>query len=514
MAISTQIQNLNLIPGKSAPVVVHLSQGNVGDTVKFYLYDGDNPYYPSGVTIAVHGIRSDGTAFGPYAVSITSGSNLVSFNIVSAMTSVYGAAIGELVITDGNENQVGSANFGMLIEETPYSSSVTYEDDLSIYQRILAYVQSFPATVTAQIDAERDARIAADAALKADLTHKKVIVIGDSYCDANRGGYTNGWYTVFVNTAGLTNGTTAFLYAKGGAGMVGAGQGKTFDNLLDDAIAAHTTDKDEITDVIVAGGANDCDSVQADINTAKDAFKSKVHTNFPNAILHVAMISGFISATRRKLLMNKVRYVYYYYLDDAKNVSVTNAHLPMMRMKNIDTDGVHPKTNGCREIGFLIANHFLTGNNRGIFGTFEGQACNLPATGDMSSALAMKQDVNENGYMIYTNHGASVSFSGSKSATHNLGVTFPVGKVSVGANNEMLVANAESTTDSNPVFAIPCTFLAYTGDSTLTWVPMFGSLIGVADSSYNVEWYFRAETSPKACTFTQGRFTDFRAFIQ
>ena len=166
MAISTQIQNLNLIPGKSAPVVVHLSQGNVGNTVQFYLYDGDNPYYPTNVSIAVHGVRADNTVFGPYAVSVTSGSNLVSFDIVTAMTSVTGAAIGELVITDGNHNQIGSANFGMLVEATPYSSSVTYEDDLSIYQRILAYVQSIPASISGQVAAEKSARESAIATLQ------------------------------------------------------------------------------------------------------------------------------------------------------------------------------------------------------------------------------------------------------------------------------------------------------------------------------------------------------------
>ena len=169
MAISTQIQNLNLIPGKSAPVVVHLSQGNVGNTVQFYLYDGDNPYYPTNVSIAVHGVRADNTVFGPYAVSVTSGSNLVSFDIVTAMTSVNGAAIGELVITDNNQNQIGSANFGMLVEETPYSSSVTYEDDLSIYQRILAYVQSFPASISGQVAAEAEIRKSETESLQSQL---------------------------------------------------------------------------------------------------------------------------------------------------------------------------------------------------------------------------------------------------------------------------------------------------------------------------------------------------------
>lgn len=165
MAISTQTQNLNLIPGKSAPVVVHLSQGNVGDTVRFYLYNGTDPYIPSGVSIVVHGVKADGTAFGPYRVSTTIGSNLVSFSIVSAMTSVSGAAVGELVITDGAQNQIGTANFGMLVEKAAYSSGVTYEDDLSIYQRILAYVQGSYTTISD----EARTRANADANLQAQI---------------------------------------------------------------------------------------------------------------------------------------------------------------------------------------------------------------------------------------------------------------------------------------------------------------------------------------------------------
>ena len=176
MAISTQTQNLNLIPGKSAPVVVHCSQGNVGDTVQFYLYDGDDPFYPTNVSIAVHGVRADGSVFGPYTVSVTSGSNLVSFELVTAMTSVNGAAIGELVITDSGENQVGSANFGILVEATPYSSSVTYEDDLSIYQRILAYVQSIPAELSGRIDAVVVTANSANAAVNTEISQRQAAI--------------------------------------------------------------------------------------------------------------------------------------------------------------------------------------------------------------------------------------------------------------------------------------------------------------------------------------------------
>lgn len=182
MAISTQIQNLNLIPGKSVPVVVHLSQGNVGNTVQFYLYDGDRPYYPTNVSIAVHGVRADNTVFGPYAVSVTSGSNLVSFDIVTAMTSVAGAAIGELVISDSGQNQIGSANFGMLVETTPYSTSVTYEDDLSIYQRILAYVQSIPGNISGQIATEASER---QSAIEAERTARTTAMETEATTRAN-----------------------------------------------------------------------------------------------------------------------------------------------------------------------------------------------------------------------------------------------------------------------------------------------------------------------------------------
>lgn len=147
MAISTQIQNLNLIPGKSAPVVVHLSQGNVGDTVKFYMYDGSNEYRPSNVSITVHGTRRDNVSFGPYEVSYSSGSNLVSFGVTSSMTAVSGGAIAELTIVDENEHTVGTANFAILVEDGVFPNGPTYEDDTSVYQNILSYVQHYSSLV-------------------------------------------------------------------------------------------------------------------------------------------------------------------------------------------------------------------------------------------------------------------------------------------------------------------------------------------------------------------------------
>lgn len=147
MAISTQVRDLNLIPGKSAPVVVHLSQGNVGDNIQFNLYDGTEKYYPYGVSITVNGMRRDETFFGPIPVTFTQGSNVVSFAVTSTMTAYSGGVIAELTITDTGGNTVGTANFAMLIEEGTFPDGPTYETDASIYQNLLEYVQRYTASI-------------------------------------------------------------------------------------------------------------------------------------------------------------------------------------------------------------------------------------------------------------------------------------------------------------------------------------------------------------------------------
>lgn len=362
MAISTQIQNLNLIPGKSAPVVVHLSQGNVGDTVKFYLYDGDNPYYPNGVTIAVHGIRSDGTAFGPYAVAITGGSNLVSFDIVSAMTSVNGAAIGELVISDSNENQVGSANFGMLIEETPYSSSVTYEDDLSIYQRILAYVQSFPATVTAQIDAERTARMEADSNIIKTINadSRRIVVIGDSWSDTAHTTYTK-WPNVLQSKVGWV----FHNYAQNGSTVLGAdnyAQNGTMGGQVAEAIADTSYDHDEITDIIIMGGVNDYRSsstlpTPSELAVGFDTLAYRLQASFKYARVYIFLnYQLLVDADQFRFMKGVVNNLHGVYCRNA--VSLIGWVHPL----NFISDYVHPDNAGYIQ----IASNVLACLNGGV----------------------------------------------------------------------------------------------------------------------------------------------------
>lgn len=150
--ITRQSQALNLIPGTTATTVVHVSQGDVGSRIEFYLYNGSEEYIPSGVTVAVHGTKMNRSNFGPYNVGVVDGTNQIYFNSRAAMTDVAGAAAAEIVITNSSGETVGSANFGILVEPAPYSDGVTYSNDLSTYQRLLNYLSTQEAIMTARMN--------------------------------------------------------------------------------------------------------------------------------------------------------------------------------------------------------------------------------------------------------------------------------------------------------------------------------------------------------------------------
>ena len=349
-----------------------------------------------------------------------------------------------------------------------------------------------------------------------NLGQRKVIMITDSYADAGRGGFAKGIYTTFCTYAGLTDETNAWCYAKGGAGMAGAGQGVTFSGLADSAISAHSADAAEITDVFIAGGANDQDQTTADINNAKDPLFNKIHAAFPNAKIYIAMCAGFIPAAQRKLLMNKVRYVYYNGLPNKYIIPVMNAHLPMM-IFNRFSDHVHPNAAGCTMIGKLLADVYRTGNTYGDFGTeYQSPAnCNTPSSGS-TQLLYARISTTKNGYefmILGGSTGEGIGLSSSISITHNQGVTVDVGFCPTGGNIQMLCPNAESLSDTTPAFRIPCTIMAYTGDNTFTWIPLHGELYGVADASRNVTWTFVCRTAIKSATASQARWVPFKAQV-
>lgn len=140
MSLVTQNRVINLVPGISAPLVIHCSCGDVGRTISLVIINGDSEYtVPSGASASVHGIRQDGAGWGPYTCTVSG--SAVSFDLTAEMTAVSGGGIAEITIISGNRI-VGSANFCLLVEDAVFPDGVTHENDPSVYQNILDYVHS------------------------------------------------------------------------------------------------------------------------------------------------------------------------------------------------------------------------------------------------------------------------------------------------------------------------------------------------------------------------------------
>lgn len=202
MAILTQARNLNLIPGIQAPTVVHLSAGNNGDTIKFYLFEGNNVFIASGYTVSVHGIRADGAVFGPYPVTTVDDSNEVSFAVRREMTAVSGPVVAELTIAT-NSAIIGTTNFYMLVETAAFPNGVTYDTDPSVYQQILAYAQTAVAGIQSSVDALKSAvgspLVASTHSAMTD-TNKVYVYTG------SESGYTAGNWYYYNGTAWVSGG--------------------------------------------------------------------------------------------------------------------------------------------------------------------------------------------------------------------------------------------------------------------------------------------------------------------
>lgn len=122
---------------------------------------------------------------------------------------------------------------------------------------------------------------------------RKIILIGDSYLSGGLGFDTYG-----TKLAALMPSDSIYQYSEAGAGFVHlGGNNKNFETLLDEAITAHTTDADEITDVIAIGGSNDDQQTDTAISNKLAAFSAKVRTNFVNARCYI----GFFAWTNMSI---------------------------------------------------------------------------------------------------------------------------------------------------------------------------------------------------------------------
>lgn len=128
----TQKLNLSLVPG-GVPPRINVSRYDVGSrTLEFHLINGysDDFTIPDNSEVILEGSKKDEKIFAYHCTY--DGSDVYS-NVTRQMTILAGEVECELVIIDEEDNILGSANFVIVVENSPVDDESISEDDIGIF---------------------------------------------------------------------------------------------------------------------------------------------------------------------------------------------------------------------------------------------------------------------------------------------------------------------------------------------------------------------------------------------
>lgn len=126
MAFVATTFKLDLTPGASRPVI-YASAGDVGRPFTASLYWNGEAWSASGTTPVIRGKKPDKTVF-EYD-GLTTSNSTVTFETKEQMTIIPGPVECELVFTSGDD-VVASANFVLIVEDSPYDPDALSESDV------------------------------------------------------------------------------------------------------------------------------------------------------------------------------------------------------------------------------------------------------------------------------------------------------------------------------------------------------------------------------------------------
>lgn len=139
--ITTQTIKVDLTPGRVYPVL-HVSQGNVGlEALEFYIYQNGQPFtIPPEVTA----INIDGmTPVGVFSYPCTWTGNVVTAGLTATMTAERGIDICELALYDATNNKIGTCNFVIAVEESPYTNARVSTSDMATIMAAASSAQQY-----------------------------------------------------------------------------------------------------------------------------------------------------------------------------------------------------------------------------------------------------------------------------------------------------------------------------------------------------------------------------------
>lgn len=208
--------------------------------------------------------------------------------------------------------------------------------------------------------------------------NRKFLFIGDSYATSNSEFTVKSWVDYINDNLGLTHGVNSFKSNQGSSGIAHVitipGRGDVNANFLirhAELWDSDLTDKNLITDIVIAEGYNDGSESYQDILDAMAVIKTTVQTYYPNCErVYVAMIGRNFDtyATNQALEVVKKAYAKgssdngFIYISDASLALRDNEYIDRV-MPIVDVVGgtFHPNDNGEKIIAGYITQGLLGG---------------------------------------------------------------------------------------------------------------------------------------------------------
>ena len=114
-----------MIPNTGTPVVVNLSQGDIGRELTFKLVEGSDPNITiatDATAITIEGTKPSGLGFTETCTATSD--NTITVSTTEAMTQESGMIPAEIRFTQGTTD-IGTANFILAVEKTPHADGTT-----------------------------------------------------------------------------------------------------------------------------------------------------------------------------------------------------------------------------------------------------------------------------------------------------------------------------------------------------------------------------------------------------
>lgn len=313
--------------------------------------------------------------------------------------------------------------------------------------------------------AEAYAHLAEQAAASVIEKPRRVVCIGDSYAEGySPDGNNDGWAQYFKVDMNLPAQDFESLYY-GGIGFMNAVDGKTFTTMLSDVTIS---DRQSVTDLIVAGGRNDAGYTQAEIVNAIGNFVTVARALFPIAKIWI----GFIARSAEgSTVITNLRKACAAYMQGAEsnNVYFMSGAENVLLYEWLSSDQKHPTAAGNQAIAWAMKSILMSGY-ASITAHYEYNRSSVILVNCTSSnALGVRVDVTDNITALYM-QGANFTLS-TPIATYmcNGQTAIPLFDLPIGSN---------VFAPSSEVFATQLVAIIRTGASTYHAIPGQLDMVG------------------------------------